>query len=83
VFSFTRREHEQVFSLYHRQYITTIMPLLQPPGPDIRSSDLTYTDAYNSIVSRVRRSGGSGSGGVVILCGVDAVSVPHLKGYGS
>lgn len=50
------------------------MPLLQPPAPDLRASDLTYTDAYNSIVSRVRRSGGSGSGGVVILCGVDAVS---------
>lgn len=51
------------------------MPLLQPPAPDLRASDLTYTDAYNSIVSRVRRSGGSGSGGVVILCGVDTVSV--------
>ena len=50
------------------------MPLLQPPAPDLRTTDLTYTDAYNSIVSRVRRSGGSGSGGVVILCGVDAVS---------
>lgn len=51
------------------------MPLLQPPSPDQRPSDLTYTHAYNSIVSRVRRSGGSGSGGVVILCGVDAVSL--------
>jgi hypothetical protein len=84
VFSFTRHKHEQLCSVYTiEQSYTSIMPLLQPPGPDIRSSDLTYTDAYNSIVSRVRRSGGSGSGGVVILCGVDAVSVPDLEGYRS
>ncbi|WRT69512.1 uncharacterized protein IL334_006498 [Kwoniella shivajii] len=47
------------------------MPLLQPPSDDLRPSDLTYTHAYNSIVSRVRRKGGSGSGGVVILAGTD------------
>ncbi|RXK36072.1 cell division control protein 45 [Tremella mesenterica] len=47
------------------------MPLLQPPSPDLRHGELTYTHAYNSIVSRVRRSGGSGSGGVVIFVGVD------------
>ncbi|ORY34922.1 CDC45 family [Naematelia encephala] len=47
------------------------MPLLQPPAPDLRPSELTYTDAYNSIVSRVRRSAGSGTGGVVILAGVE------------
>jgi cell division control protein 45 len=50
------------------------MPLLQPPAPDLRSSELTYTHAYNSIVSRVHRASGSGSGGVVILAGVDVVS---------
>ena len=49
------------------------MPLLQPPSPDLRSTDLSYTHAYNSIVSRVHRSTGSGSGGVVILAGVDVV----------
>ncbi|KAK6908892.1 hypothetical protein I203_102898 [Kwoniella mangroviensis CBS 8507] len=47
------------------------MPLLLPPSDDLRPSDLTYTHAYNSIVSRVRRRGGSGSGGVVILAGTD------------
>ena len=51
------------------------MPLLQPPAPDLRSSELTYTHAYNSIVSRVHRASGSGSGGVVILAGVDVVSL--------
>jgi hypothetical protein len=54
------------------------MPLLQPPAPDLRSTDLSYTHAYNSIVSRVHRSTGSGSGGVVILVGVDVVG-PILK----
>jgi hypothetical protein len=53
---------------------TRPMPLLHPPAPDLRPSERTYTDAYHSIVSRVRRSGGSGSGGVVIFCGVDVVS---------
>ncbi|KAL1408302.1 DNA replication initiation factor cdc45 [Vanrija albida] len=47
------------------------MPLLQPPGPDLRPFELTYTDAYSSIVSRVRRRGGSGSGSVVVFVGVD------------
>ncbi|KAK4686203.1 cell division control protein 45, partial [Tremellales sp. Uapishka_1] len=47
------------------------MPLLQPPAPDLRPSELTYTHAYNSIVSKVRRNGGAGSGGVVVLTGVD------------
>ncbi|WVW86722.1 hypothetical protein I302_108776 [Kwoniella bestiolae CBS 10118] len=47
------------------------MPLLLPPSDDLHPSDLTYTHAYNSIVSRVRRKGGSGSGGVVILAGTD------------
>ncbi|WVQ96170.1 hypothetical protein IAU59_003273 [Kwoniella sp. CBS 9459] len=47
------------------------MPLLQPPSDDPRPSDLTYTHAYHSIVSRVRRRGGQGSGGVVILAGTD------------
>ncbi|KAK8849506.1 hypothetical protein IAR55_004840 [Kwoniella newhampshirensis] len=47
------------------------MPLLQPPSDDLRPSDLSYTHAYNSIVSRVRITGGSGSAGVVILAGVD------------
>lgn len=51
------------------------MPLLQPPGPDLRSSELTYTDGYNSIVKRVRRSGGAGAGGVVIFAGIDLVSI--------
>lgn len=51
------------------------MPLLQPPASDLRASELIYRDAYNSIVSRVRRSGGSGSAGVVILVGVDVVGV--------
>jgi hypothetical protein len=84
VFYFTRRKHEQLCSVCTiEQSYSSIMPLLQPPGPDIRSSDLTYTDAYNSIVSRVRRSGGSGSGGVVILCGVDAVSDPNPQGDSS
>jgi cell division control protein 45 len=50
------------------------MPLLQPPAPDLRPSTLTYVDGYNSIVSRVRRKGGSGSGGVMIFAGVDVVS---------
>lgn len=49
------------------------MPLLQPPDPDLRPSDYSYTHAYNSIVSRVRRGAGSGSGGVVIFSGVDIV----------
>lgn len=55
------------------------MPLLLPPGPDLRPSDLTYTDGYNSIVSRVRRKRGTGNGGVVIIAGIDLVSaaVPH------
>ncbi|KAL7424938.1 DNA replication initiation factor cdc45 [Cryptotrichosporon argae] len=47
------------------------MPVLVPPGPDTRPSDLSYLDAYNSIVSRVRRRGGSGSNGLVIFAGVD------------
>ncbi|BEI83339.1 hypothetical protein CcaverHIS002_0312070 [Cutaneotrichosporon cavernicola] len=47
------------------------MPLLLPPGPDLRPSELTYTDGYNSIVSRVQRRRGTGSGGIVIICGVD------------
>lgn len=50
------------------------MPLLQPPGPDLRPSELTYTNGYNSIVSKVRRTPGSGSGGVVVFAGVDVVS---------
>ena len=55
------------------------MPLLQPPSPELRHDELTYTHAYNSIVSRVRRSGGSGSGGVVIFVGVDVVSVQNFN----
>ncbi|WWC73512.1 uncharacterized protein I206_107483 [Kwoniella pini CBS 10737] len=47
------------------------MPLLLPPSDDLRPSDLTYTHAYNSIISRVRRKGGAGNGGVVILAGTD------------
>ncbi|OXG17350.1 cell division control protein 45 [Cryptococcus neoformans Tu401-1] len=47
------------------------MPVVQPPADDLRPSDLTYTHAYNSIVSRVRRTAGAASGGVVILTGVD------------
>lgn len=50
------------------------MPVVQPPADDLRPSDLTYTHAYNSIVSRVRRTAGAASGGVVILAGVDVVS---------
>jgi cell division control protein 45 len=57
------------------------MPLLQPPGPDLRPSELTYTHAYSSIVSRVRRSGGPGSGGVVIFCGVDVVRFPSIPSW--
>ena len=49
------------------------MPLIQPPAPDLRSTDLTYEHAYNIIVSRVRRRTGSGSGGVVIIVGIDVV----------
>ncbi|WVR08235.1 hypothetical protein IAU60_005282 [Kwoniella sp. DSM 27419] len=47
------------------------MPLLQPPSDDLRPSELTYTHAYNSVISRVRRRGGSGTGRVVILAGTD------------
>lgn len=50
------------------------MPVVQPPADDLRPSDLTYIHAYNSIVSRVRRTAGAASGGVVILAGVDVVS---------
>lgn len=50
------------------------MPVVQPPADGLRPSDLTYTHAYNSIVSRVRRTAGAASGGVVILAGVDVVS---------
>lgn len=56
------------------------MPLVKPPGPDLGPSDLCYTDAYSNIVSRVRRSGGSGSGGVVIFCGADVVSSMFTRG---
>ena len=49
------------------------MPLLQPPGPDLRAGDLSYTHAYHSIVSRVRKGKGPGSGGVIILSGCDVV----------
>lgn len=51
-----------------------VMPLLLPPDPDLRPSQLTYTDAYNSIITRVRRTPGTGTGGVVVFVGVDVVS---------
>ncbi|WVQ79395.1 hypothetical protein IAT38_001492 [Cryptococcus sp. DSM 104549] len=49
------------------------MPLIHPPSSELRpsESDLTYIHAYNSIVSRARRTAGSGSGGVVVFVGVD------------
>lgn len=50
------------------------MPLLLPPAPNLRPSDLSYLHAYNSIIARVRRSAGSSSAGVVILAGCDLVN---------
>lgn len=55
------------------------MPLLVPPAPKLRPSQKTYVDGYNSIVSRVRRRGGAGSGGVVVFVSVDVVS--DTKGH--
>jgi cell division control protein 45 len=45
--------------------------LLQPPSSGLRSSDLTYTDAYTSILRRVRRSPNSSAGGIVVFVGTD------------
>ena len=55
--------------------LETHMPVLVPPAPNLRPSQKTYVDGYNSIMSRVRRRGGAGSGGVVVFVSVDVVSV--------
>jgi hypothetical protein len=50
------------------------MPLIVPPAGNLPSSTLTYLQAWNTILKRVRVNPNRSAGGLVIFAAIDLVS---------
>jgi hypothetical protein len=50
------------------------MPLIVPPAANLPASTLTYLQAWNTILKRVRVNPNRSAGGLVIFAAIDLVS---------